>query len=106
MADVTERHDLQLLEGAARGDIRAVKEAISGGANIRAEQAEGLTALHIAVAMNDLPLARYLIEEAGAPFVPDGFGRLPTVVAAQCQASEELAEYIFEKEAAALPAAK
>lgn len=106
MADVTERLDLALLEGAARGDIRAVKEAISGGANIRAAQAEGLTALHIAVAMNDLPLARYLIEEAGAPFVPDGFGRLPTVVAAQCQASEVLSEYIFEKEAAALPAAK
>lgn len=106
MADVTERLDLALLDAAARGDIRAVKEAISGGANIRAEQAEGLSALHIAVAMNDLPLTKYLVEEAGAPFVPDGFGRLPTVVAAQCEASEELAEYIFEKEAAALPAAK
>lgn len=102
MADVIDRQDLQLLEGAARGDIRAVKEAVSGGANIQVAQAEGLTALHIAVALNDLPLARYLIEEAGAPFVPDGFGRLPTVVAAQCLASEELAEYIFEREAAAL----
>lgn len=103
MADVVDRQDLKLLEGAARGDIRAVKEAVSGGANIQVAQAEGLTALHIAVAMNDLPLVRYLVEEAGALFVPDGFGRLPTVVAAQCQASEELAEYIFEKEAAALP---
>jgi len=106
MADVTERLDLQLLEGAARGDIRAVREAVSGGANIASAQAEGLTALHIAVAMNDLALAKYLIEEAHAPFVADGFGRLPTVVAAQCQVGEDLAEYIFEKEAASSPAIK
>jgi ankyrin repeat protein len=108
VSDVAEREqlDARLLAGAAGGDIEAVKAAIQAGASVAAQQTEGLTALHLAVAMNDLPLTKYLVEEAGAPFVPDGFGRLPTVVAAQCQASEELAEYIFEKEATALPTAK
>jgi hypothetical protein len=108
VTDVVARQllDASLLAGAAAGDIAGCREAIAGGANVAAQQAEGLTALHLAIAMNDLPLTKYLVEEAGAPFVPDGFGRLPSVVAAQCQACEELAEYIFEKEAAALPAAK
>lgn len=104
MSDVADREklDTRLLAGAAGGDIAAVRTAIEAGADIAARQAEGLTALHLAVAMNDLPMAKYLVEEAGAAFVADGFGRLPTVVAAQCRVSEELSDYILAKEAAAV----
>lgn len=93
--------DADLLGRASVGDIQGVQAALSAGANIAAQQEDGLTALHLAIAMNDIALARFLIEEAGAQFVPDGFGRLPTVVAAQCDVSEELSDYILEKEAAA-----
>lgn len=98
--------DADLLGRASVGDMEGVQAALSAGANIAAQQEDGLTALHLAIAMNDLPLARYLVEEARAPFVADGFGRLPTVVAAQCYVSEELSDYILEKEAAATADAK
>jgi len=96
--------DADLLGRASVGDIQGLKAALSAGANIAAQQEDGLSVLHLAIAMNDLPLTKYLIEEAGAPLVPDGFGRMPTVIAAQCHVSEELSDYIFEKEAAATTA--
>ena len=40
--------------------------------------------------------------EAGAAFVPDNEGRMPSVIAAEMEVSEELADYIYEAESRAL----
>lgn len=66
----------------------------------------GLTALHIAVGINSLPLVRYLVEVENAPFEPDKLGRWPSAIAAECGASEELCDYIVEKEAQATAASE
>lgn len=95
--------DAHLLKSAYAGIFDLVKAALEQGADIKAaEPRDGLTALHIAVGTNNLPLARYLVEEWHAPFVTDGFGRFPTAVAAECGASDELCDYIVEQEAKAL----
>lgn len=61
----------------------------------------GLTALHIAVGRNNLPLTKVLVE-AGAAFIPDAQGRMPSVIATELEVSEELAHYICEAESRAL----
>ena len=102
-----EREAEMLLEAASRGDLRGVQALVEHGNSVATHQkGTGLTPLHLAIAMNDMALARYLIEEANAPFIPDGFGRLPSVVAAQSNVGEELSDYILEKEAAATADAK
>lgn len=91
-----------LLYGAYNGSLKIVKRAVSEGADLESMQAGTcLTALHLAVGRNHLDVVKYLIEDAGAPIKPDGFGRWPTVIAAQCRASDDLSDYIVECEAAA-----
>jgi uncharacterized protein len=94
------RVNMDLLGAAYAGDLGGVDTALAQGAAIDAAHPEtGLMALHIAVGTNNLPLVRYLIEERGAPFGPDGFGRWPTLVAIECHADDELSDYIVEQEA-------
>src|SRR5690606_14411742 len=81
-------------------DFAAIRRALQRGANVNEiEQATGLAALHLAVGLNDLEMSRFLIEECGAGFFPDRFGRWPTLVAAENRVDDELADYIVEKEA-------
>jgi uncharacterized protein len=61
----------------------------------------GMTALHIAIGRNNLEMTKALVE-AGAAFVPDNEGRMPSVIAAEMEVSEELADYIYEAESRAL----
>lgn len=61
----------------------------------------GMNALHIAVGRNNLEIVKLLVE-AGIAFVPDKEGRMPSLIAAICEASEELADYIAEAEEKAL----
>jgi hypothetical protein len=61
----------------------------------------GLMALHIAIGRNDLQMTRMLVD-AGAEFVPDSEGRMPSLIAALCETSEELQDYILEAEEKAL----
>lgn len=99
----TDRIDFELLEAAYNGNDEEARAALKRGADIAARHREtGLSALHIAVGTNNLALARILVEEWKAPFEPDGFGRMPTVVAADCRVSGELCDYIADKEAEAL----
>src|SRR5271169_5762322 len=49
----------------------------------------GLTALHIAVGRNNLEMTKLLLEH-GPAFVPDGEGRMPSVIAAEMEVSDEL----------------
>jgi ankyrin repeat protein len=65
-----------------------------------ADDATGLTALHIAVGMNHLGAARLLVER-GASFLPDKRGRMPTTVAAECEVSDAMCDFIAEAEAKA-----
>jgi ankyrin repeat protein len=60
----------------------------------------GLTALHIAVGRDHLDLAKYLVER-GASFLPDNQGRTPTTIAAECEVSDEMCDFIAEAEAKA-----
>ena len=92
-----------LLQAAYDFENEAVVDALEQGADVATvHEGTGLTALHIAAGTNNLPLARILIEDWNAPFGPDRFGRWPTVIAAECQVSEELCDYIVEQEAAFL----
>jgi uncharacterized protein len=65
-----------------------------------ADKVTGMTALHLAVGCNHLDVARTLVER-GASFVPDKQGRMPTTIAAECEVSEELCDFIVEAEAEA-----
>lgn len=90
----------RLLYGAYIGNLEVVRDALQQGADIEcAEAGTDLTALHLAVGRSFVDVARYLIEEAGAKIRPDGFGRWPSVIAAQCRATEEMCDYIVAREA-------
>ena len=91
-----------LLRAAYAADSAAVIAALENEADVNAgDPVTGLTALHIAVGTNNLPLARILIEDWGASFGPDGKGRWPSVIAAECRVDDGLADYIVEAEAKA-----
>lgn len=102
--DRTGSHDPDgaLLKAAYAADSAGVIAALEDGANVNAADAvTGLTAMHIAVGTNNLSLARILIEDWGAAFGPDGKGRWPSVIAAECQVDDSLADYIVQAEAEA-----
>jgi ankyrin repeat protein len=65
-----------------------------------ADESSGLTALHLAVGGDCVPLAQLLIER-GALFLPDKQGRMPTTIAAECEVSDEMCDFIAEAEAKA-----
>lgn len=93
------RLDHALLKAAYDADADSVIAALEGGAEIDYGDPEsGLSALHIAIGTNNLPLTRLLIEDWGAAIKPDGRGRWPTVIAAQCRVDEDLSDYVVEAE--------
>ena len=65
-----------------------------------ADESSGLTALHLAVGRDFVVLARMLIGR-GALFLPDKQGRMPTTIAAECEVSDEMCDFIAEAEAKA-----
>ena len=65
-----------------------------------ADEHTGMTALHIAVGRDHLPLAQFLVKR-GAAFMPDKQGRMPSTVAAECEVSDEMCDFIAEAEAKA-----
>jgi hypothetical protein len=60
----------------------------------------GMTLLHLACAIGNLPAAKLLVER-GAQFIPDSQGRMPSIIAADAEASPELCDFIVEAEAKA-----
>jgi len=94
------RADEDLLSAAYHGRLDAVQRALAAGADIEAADPDtGLTALHLAVGRSHLDIVQFLIEGAGAAIKPDGFGRWPTVIAGECQSSQQVCDYIVEREA-------
>ena len=63
----------------------------------------GMNALHIAVGLNHLEMTKLLVE-AGIAFIPDNEGRMPSLIAALCNVSDELSDYIIAAEERALVA--
>lgn len=59
--------------------------------------ANGMSDLHIAVGLNQLDQVRALVT-AGAKFFPDNEGRWPSLIAALCETSEEMQDYVAEQE--------
>lgn len=95
----------QLIAGAFAHQPDWIADALKAGADIDALDPEtGLCALHIAVGSNDLTLCQYLVEECGASFFPDKFGRWPSLIAAECRTDEALGDYIVAREAEAFQA--
>lgn len=81
-------------------NMPGVSKALRDGADINSiDEFNGLAALHIAIGNNDIELTRFLVEKCGAKFFPDGFGRWPTLIAAECRVSNELSDYVLAKEA-------
>lgn len=92
-----------LLDAVYGGETEEVERLIAGGADANARHPDtGLTALHLAVGTDNLALTRYLIEQCGARFGPDRFGRWPTSIAAHCRVAAKLCDYIVQQEAAAM----
>ena len=57
----------------------------------------GMSALHVAVGLNRLDMVKFLVE-LGARFFPDNEGRMPSLIAAECETSEAMQEYIADAE--------
>jgi len=72
--------------GTFPGDVNRVVDPVTG-----------MSQLHIAVGLNQLDRVRALVE-AGARFFPDQHGRMPSVIAALCETSEEMQDYVAEQE--------
>jgi len=91
-----------LLRSAYAADTKGVIAALEAGADVNAtDQVTGLTALHIAVGTNNLHLTRILVEDWEATFGPDGKGRWPSVIAAECRVDVALSDYLVEAESRA-----
>ena len=57
----------------------------------------GMSALHVAVGLNRLDMVKLLVE-LGARFFPDNEGRMPSLIAAECETSEAMQDYIADAE--------
>ena len=66
-----------------------------------ADPATGLTALHIAVGTETIWICEISSSSRGASFLADKQGRMPTTVAAECEVSDEMCDFIAEAEAKA-----
>ena len=105
--DATEQANIKrvlgylLLDSAYDGMFDRIVALLESGASVDAtDENTGMTALHIAVGRNNLEIARILVEH-GASFIADKQGRMPSTVAAECEVSEDLCDFIAEAEARA-----
>jgi hypothetical protein len=61
--EIKDINTLTLHEAAQNGDLKAMKELIDKGANVKAINKYGQTALHLAALYGKLEVVKYLIEE-------------------------------------------
>lgn len=94
-------YQAEFLAAANAGDTRSVYNALNSKIDInKPDKDTGLTALHIAIGRNAFSAVELLIKN-GAAFVPDKLGRMPSVIAAECEVDERLCDLIVEAEAKA-----
>jgi uncharacterized protein len=72
-----------LIEAARRGDVDAVTETLSGGADVASQDGLGRTALHYAAALGYTDIVAVLTSDAGLVDAQDGDGFTPLMRAAQ-----------------------
>jgi hypothetical protein len=91
------------LESVWLGDIAGVRAYLKDNAAVIEEidPRTGMNALHLAVGRSNLDITKLLVE-TGIKFVPDKEGRMPSVIAAVMEVSDELADYIYEAESRAV----
>jgi hypothetical protein len=101
---VNNEHTQQaFLKAVYDADLNQAHAVLTKGVDVNtADHLTGLTALHIAIGTNNLSLTRTLIEEFDAAIKPDGRGRLPSVIAAECRVDDHLSAYVMKVEAKAL----
>jgi len=81
-------------------DTATVEKRLADGFDVNmTDDVTGLSALHVAVGTNNLELVKTLVEKHRARFFADRLGRWPSLIAAECQVSDELNDYIVEAEA-------
>src|SRR5438552_3590162 len=82
------------------GDIDSVNQTLQNGQMVdEFDEQTGMQALHIATGRDNLPLIRLLVEKWNASLGPDREGRWPSLIAAECEVSDETSDYILEAEA-------
>ena len=93
--------ELMFLTSAYSGELMHISWCLDEGYPVdMIEHLTGMSALHIAVGRNNLELTKLLVER-GASFFPDRQGRWPSTIAAMCEVSDDLCDYIAEAEAKA-----
>jgi uncharacterized protein len=73
---------VDLFRPAWNGDFPAVRAALDGGASINARDANGSTALFLAVDGQRQNVVKYLLEKGADPNVTDRYGQTPLMIAA------------------------
>jgi len=90
-----------LHRAAFDGDVYTLTSLIKRGANINETHLQTrMTPLQIAVGMNHIEVVRALVAN-NALFTPDPEGRMPSLIAIECCASDDLRDFIVEAELAA-----
>jgi ankyrin repeat protein len=85
------------IDAVCSGDIEEVSIYSASKALNRTDPDTGMSALHVAVGLNRIDMVKCLVE-AGALFFPDYEGRMPSLIAALCETSEEMQDYIAAEE--------
>ena len=98
---ITAEHTTGRLLRVHDGSIFLTGKSLLAVLKDRIELHHRISAPHIAVDRNNLEIARLLVE-AGIKFIPDNEGRMPSLIAALCEASEELSDTIAGAEEKAL----
>jgi len=82
--------DVSLPDLAERADWAAVREALSGGADVNVEQSDGMTALHWAVYHNEKPVVERLLDAGADVEAENRYGVRPISLAALNGSAETL----------------
>jgi len=77
-------------------DFEILERLVAAGADVRAKDLTGATALHYAVALTDRRAVKLLLEAGADPLAADGIGNTPRQWAEQI-ASDDFLEFLDEQ---------
>ncbi|MBN1233307.1 MAG: ankyrin repeat domain-containing protein [Candidatus Coatesbacteria bacterium] len=88
------KQDKDLLDGAEKGDLKKVREAIEEGANIAAINSYGSNALILAASRDHYEVAKYLVEKGCYVNVKQKHGWTPLMFASE-NGNKNIAELLL-----------